>query len=220
MYGCDNYCSYCVVPYVRGRERSRLAADVTVEAVSLIAAGYREIVLLGQNVNSYNGGATFPELLRRLASLDGEFTLSFRTSHPKDADEELFRAMAECGKVAHELHLPFQSGSDRVLAAMNRKYTRGGYLAKIERLRELMADVTLSGDVIVGFPGETDAEFEDTLNLVERVRFGKLFTFIYSPRVGTPAANMPDPYTRAEKQVRFDKLIALQRKVEEGIKYA
>ncbi|MDR2531105.1 MAG: tRNA (N6-isopentenyl adenosine(37)-C2)-methylthiotransferase MiaB [Oscillospiraceae bacterium] len=222
MYGCDNYCTYCVVPYVRGRERSRELEAVIAEARSLIESGVREIWLLGQNVNSYgrdlnSGVPMFPTLLRTLDGLPGEFTLHFRTSHPKDAGEPLFRAIAECGKVSRRLiHLPFQSGSDRVLAAMNRKYTGGEYLEKIERLRELVPEVTLSSDVIVGFPGETDEEFEDTLKLVGRVRFSKLFTFIYSPRVGTPAASMEDPATRAEKLARFDKLIALQKEVENG----
>jgi tRNA-2-methylthio-N6-dimethylallyladenosine synthase len=218
MYGCNNFCSYCVVPYVRGRERSRDFDSIIREAREIIASGFTEITLLGQNVNSYGrdlyGNAEFPKLLRAIAELPGEFTLHFRTSHPKDAGEELFRVIADCGKVANFLHLPFQSGNNRVLDAMKRGYSAEEYLAKIARLKELVPGVELSSDVIVGFPGETDAEFEDTLSLVEQVRFRKLFTFIYSPRRGTPASNLPDPFSRAEKLARFDKLIALQKSIE------
>lgn len=218
MYGCDNFCSYCVVPYIRGRERSREFRAVVDEAKLLIAAGKRKITLLGQNVNSYGrdlyGETRFSDLLRTIAELEGDFTLHFRTSHPKDASEELFRVVAEQSKVDKSLHLPFQSGSDRILAAMNRGYTAAEYLSKINRLKELAPNVSLSSDIIVGFPGETDAEFEDTLKIVGAVRFDKLFTFIYSPRPGTPAAEMPDPFTRAQKQTRFNKLIALQRSID------
>ncbi|MDR3149024.1 MAG: MiaB/RimO family radical SAM methylthiotransferase, partial [Oscillospiraceae bacterium] len=217
-YGCNNFCSYCVVPYVRGRERSREFNSVIDEAKQLIAAGKTEITLLGQNVNSYGrdiyGSARFPELLRTIAQIDGNFTLHFRTSHPKDATEELFRVIAEQPKVAKFLHLPFQSGNDRILTAMNRKYTGAEYLSKIERLKSLVPNVKLSTDIIVGFPGETDAEFEDTLKIVDAVKFDKLLTFIYSPRAGTPAAEMPDKFTRPQKQSRFDKLISLQKHIE------
>jgi len=218
MYGCNNFCSYCVVPYVRGRERSRDFERVIDEAKDIINSGFKEITLLGQNVNSYGrdlyGKSEFPKLLRTIAELPGEFTLHFRTSHPKDAGEDLFQVIAQCDKVAKFLHLPFQSGNNRVLDAMNRRYTREQYLEKIARLKELVPGVELSSDVIVGFPGETDEEFEDTLSLISEVKFKKLFTFIYSPRHGTPAENMPDPFTRAQKQVRFDKLIALQKAIE------
>jgi tRNA-2-methylthio-N6-dimethylallyladenosine synthase len=220
MYGCNNFCSYCVVPYVRGRERSRDFDSIIGEAKDIIDKGFKEITLLGQNVNSYGrdlySEAEFPRLLRTIAELPGEFTLHFRTSHPKDAGEELFRVIADCDKVAKFLHLPFQSGNNRVLNAMNRRYTREQYLDKITTLKKLAPNVELSSDVIVGFPGETDEEFEDTLSLAEQVRFNKLFTFIYSPRHGTPAEKMPDPFTRAQKQVRFDKLITLQKEIEQA----
>lgn len=217
MYGCNNFCSYCVVPYVRGRERSRRPEDIIADAKELIAAGYKDITLLGQNVNSYGGdlgGETdFSELLRMINDLPGDFLIRFMTSHPKDAGEKLFRTMAECGKVAKHLHLPFQAGNDRVLKTMNRRYTRSGYLALAERARELMPDIVLTSDVIVGFPGETEAEFEDTMTLIDRVKFDALFTFIYSPRKGTPAAEMPDPFTREEKHRRFERLVAAQNAI-------
>ncbi len=219
MNGCNNFCSYCVVPYVRGRERSRAPEQVVEEAREVIASGHREIYLLGQNVNSYGrdlGGETdFSALLRELNALDGDFIIRFMTSHPKDASDRLFETMAECEKVERHIHLPFQSGSDRVLRAMNRNYTSEHYYSLIEKARSLMPDIAVTSDVIVGFPGETEEEFEDTLRLVERVRFDMLFTFIYSPRVGTPAAEMPDPYTREEKQLRFDRLLELQNGISE-----
>ena len=214
MYGCNNFCSYCIVPYVRGRERSRDARAVIREARDLIAAGYKEIYLLGQNVNSYGrdlGGETdFSDLLRELNGLEGDFVLRFMTSHPKDASEKLFQTMAECRKVERHIHLPFQAGADRVLKAMNRGYTAEGYRRKVEYARSLMPDIAVTSDVIVGFPGETEAEFADTLALVGDIRFDMLFTFLYSPRVGTPAAAMPDPFGKEEKQARFDRLLALQ----------
>jgi tRNA-2-methylthio-N6-dimethylallyladenosine synthase len=210
MYGCNNFCSYCIVPYVRGRERSRSKAAITAEYESLAAEGYSEVMLLGQNVNSY---PEFPGLLRTLAAIDRRVKLSFRTSHPKDAGTELFRAMADSPNVDTLLHLPVQAGNDRVLSAMNRKYTSAEYIAKIRQAREIVPGIRFSTDIIVGFPGETDAEFEDTLRLVEAVRYEKLFTFIYSPRKGTPAAELPDNASRAEKQIRFDKLIALQKSI-------
>ncbi len=219
MYGCNNFCSYCIVPYVRGRERSRLPGDVEAEARRLAGAGYKDITLLGQNVNSYgrdlDNGVDFADLIRRIDAIPGDFLIRFMTSHPKDAGERLFAAMAESKKCARHIHLPFQSGSDRVLKAMNRRYTREGYLELIRLARSYMPDVVLTSDVIVGFPGETEEEFEDTLSLVREVRFDALFTFIFSPRTGTPAAKMPDPFTRREKQARFDRLIALQNSVSE-----
>ena len=211
MNGCDNFCSYCIVPYVRGRERSRRPADVIAEARQLVEAGYKDITLLGQNVNSYGKGLAedvdFPDLLAELDKIPGDYVLRFMTSHPKDATEKLFRVMAESEHCAHHIHLPLQSGSDRILKEMNRHYDRAKYLEKVALARRYMPDLVLTTDIIVGFPGETEADFEDTLSLVDEVRYDAMFTFIYSPRPGTPAAAMPDPVTRAEKQVWFDKLL-------------
>jgi tRNA-2-methylthio-N6-dimethylallyladenosine synthase len=217
MYGCNNFCTYCIVPYVRGRERSRLPEDILREVSDMIAAGYKDITLLGQNVNSYGKdlglGVDFSDLLSQLAALPGDFVLRFMTSHPKDASKKLFDTMAASPKIAKHIHLPFQAGNDRVLKAMNRNYTSSQYLALIDYARSVMPDLVLTSDVIVGFPGETDEEFEDTLKLVEQVRYDALFTFIYSPRTGTPAAELPDPATRQEKQVRFDRLLELQNRI-------
>ncbi len=217
MSGCNNFCSYCIVPYVRGRERSRRPEVILAEARRLVEAGYQEIYLLGQNVNSYGkdleGNEDFAYLLREIDRMEGEFVIRFMTSHPKDATERLFETMAACPKVERHIHLPFQSGNDRVLKAMNRGYTGEIYRAKVACARSLMPDIALTSDVIVGFPGETDEEFEDTLRLVEELRFDMLFTFLYSPRVGTPAAAMPDPFTREEKQARFDRLLQAQNRI-------
>ncbi len=217
MYGCNNFCSYCIVPYVRGRERSRRPDMIIKDAEALVRDGVKDITLLGQNVNSYGLGldeqTDFPDLIRRVNDIDGEFLIRFMTSHPKDAGERLFAAMAECEKAAHHIHLPFQSGSSRILKAMNRRYTREDYMGLIECARRHMPDIVITSDVIVGFPGETDEDFEETLSLVEQIRFDSLFTFIYSPRVGTPAASMPDPYPREQKQVRFDRLVTLQNRI-------
>ncbi len=219
MYGCNNYCSYCIVPYVRGRERSRSPELILDEAGQLVAEGYKDITLLGQNVNSYgkdSGSDTdFSELLRRLNNIDGEFLIRFMTSHPKDASERLFKTMSECQKVARHIHLPFQAGSDRILRAMNRGYTKAQYLELIYMAKEYMPDIVLTTDIIVGFPGETEAEFTDTLDILEKARFDALFTFIYSKREGTPAAAMPDPVPRAEKQRWFDALLQLQNTISE-----
>ena len=219
MYGCNNFCSYCIVPYVRGRERSRRPQDVLDECRALIAQGYKEITLLGQNVNSYGRdldcGMDFADLLAAVAELDGEFRLRFMTSHPKDASRKLFDTMAKYDKICKQFHLPFQSGNDRVLHAMNRRYTAAQYLELVDYGRSLMPELVLTSDVIVGFPGETEAEFEDTLKLIERVRYDALFTFIFSPRAGTPAASMDDPTPRAEKNQRFDRLCALQNRISE-----
>ncbi|MDR0446290.1 MAG: tRNA (N6-isopentenyl adenosine(37)-C2)-methylthiotransferase MiaB [Oscillospiraceae bacterium] len=217
MYGCDNFCAYCIVPYVRGRERSRRAENILKDARELIASGARDITLLGQNVNSYGNKSPneprFPQLLRDVAALDGDFLLRFMTSHPKDAGEALFRAMANSPKIAKCLHLPFQSGSDRVLGLMNRGYTRSRYLELIAAARELMPELVITSDVIVGFPGETEADFEETYSLIESVRFDSLFTFIHSPRAGAPSASLPDPVPRAEKQRRFERMTALQDEI-------
>ena len=218
MYGCDNFCTYCIVPYVRGRERSREAAVIIEEAKKMVESGYKEIMLLGQNVNSYGkgnaDGINFAKLLRMINDIEGDFLIRFMTSHPKDCTEELLEAMRDCKKVERHLHLPFQSGSTRVLGAMNRRYTREKYLSLIKSAREKMPDISFTSDVIVGFPGETYEEFKETLSLVSEVKFSSLFTFIYSPRGGTPAAVMPDPVSRREKGVWFDELIKVQDKIQ------
>lgn len=217
MYGCNNFCSYCIVPYVRGRERSRDPGVILSEVRSLAAAGYREINLLGQNVNSYGKDLDqkidFAALLEQVNAVPGDFLIRFMTSHPKDADLRLFETMARCEKVAPMLHLPFQAGNNRVLSAMNRGYTREGYLEKVRALRAKIPHIVLTSDVIVGFPGETGAEFEDTLKVLEAVRFDALFTFIYSPREGTPAAALPDPMPKAEKSANFQRLVELQNEI-------
>ncbi len=219
MYGCNNFCTYCVVPYVRGRERSRRPEVVLEEIRGLVEAGYKDITLLGQNVNSYGKdlaeGVNFAQLLKQAAGLPGDFLLRFMTSHPKDASQELFDVMASSEKIAPCFHLPFQAGSDRVLKAMNRVYDRAGYLDKVRRLRETVPGVVITSDVIVGFPGETQEEFEETMSLIEEVRFDALFTFIYSPRVGTPAASMPDPMSREEKLRNFQRLVERQDQISE-----
>ena len=214
MYGCNNFCSYCIVPYVRGRERSRMVEAVLEEARSLVEAGYRDITLLGQNVNSYGKDletpVPFAQLLREINAIPGDFRIRFMTSHPKDASKELFDVMAHSQHIPHYNHLPFQSGNDRVLREMNRRYTRQQYLDLIHYAKSVMPDLVLTSDVIIGFPGETEAEAMDTVSLVEEVGFDALFTFIYSPRPGTKAAEMPDPATRAEKQQWFDRLLEVQ----------
>ena len=217
MYGCNNFCTYCIVPYVRGRERSRCPEEIEKELRELVAAGYKEITLLGQNVNSYGKDLgldiDFADLLRRLNAVPGDFWLRFMTSHPKDASPRLFDAMADCEKVAKQLHLPFQSGSDEILRRMNRRYTAEEYKALIADARDKMPDITLSSDIIVGFPGETEEDFEQTLALVREVRFDLLFTFLYSPRSGTPAASYEDNATHAEKQARFERLLKVQDEI-------
>ena len=221
MYGCNNFCTYCIVPYVRGRERSRQPEDILAECRDLIANGCKEITLLGQNVNSYGKdldcGVDFADLLAQIAALDGDFLIRFMTSHPKDASKKLFDTMAASPKIAKQLHLPFQSGSSRVLKAMNRHYDREKYLAAVEYAKSVMPELVLTSDVIVGFPGETAEEFEETLTLIEKVRYDALFTFIFSPRPGTPAATMADPTPKEEKNARFDRLCALQNAISEEI---
>lgn len=210
MYGCNNFCSYCVVPYVRGRERSRRAEDVLQEVRDAVNAGYKEITLLGQNVNSYQGSVNFAGLLRQINAIPGEFLVRFMTSHPKDCTHELIDTIAQCEKVERHFHLPFQSGNDRVLKEMNRHYDRAKYLSLINYAKEKIPDVQFTSDVIVGFPGETDEEFEDTLSLAQEVGFSSLFMFIFSPREGTKAATMPDNATHEQKVRRFQKLEKLQ----------
>ena len=217
MYGCNNFCSYCIVPYVRGRERSREPAEILSEVRELVEQGYRDITLLGQNVNSYGkdleSGMDFADLLTAINEIPGDYYIRFMTSHPKDATKKLFDTMARCQHVAKQLHLPVQSGNSRVLQAMNRRYTREQYLEKVAYARSVMPDLVLTSDIIIGFPGETEAEAMDTVSLIEAVRYDALFTFIYSPRPGTPAAKLPDPATREEKQVWFDKLLEVQNRI-------
>lgn len=216
MYGCNNFCSYCIVPYVRGRERSREPAAIEEEVRDLVARGYRDITLLGQNVNSYDGGGEvdFADLLERLDAIEGDYTLRFMTSHPKDAGEKLFRVMAKSTHIAHQFHLPMQSGSDAILRKMNRHYDTEKYLSAVRSMRALMPDVTLTSDIIVGFPGETEEDFEATLEMLRTVKFDMLYSFIYSPRKGTPAAEweqIPDE----RKHARFERLLAVQNGIAE-----
>ena len=217
MYGCNNFCTYCIVPYVRGRERSRQPEDILAECRQLVEAGAKEITLLGQNVNSYGkdlkNGMDFADLLAAIAQIPGEFLIRFMTSHPRDASFKLFDTMAKYDKIAKQLHLPFQSGSSRVLKAMNRHYDRETYLAKVNYAKSLMPDLVLTSDVIVGFPGETEEEFEETISLIQEVHYDSLFTFIFSPRTGTPAASMEDPTPKEEKNRRFDKLCNVQNEI-------
>ena len=217
MYGCDNFCTYCIVPYVRGREKSRKPGDILAEFRGLVEAGYKEITLLGQNVNSYGNdldlGYHFPDLLEDIDKIPGEYLIRFMSSHPKDATKRLFDVMAASPHVAKQLHLPFQSGNDRVLREMNRRYTRQQYLDLVNYAKSVMPGLVLTSDVIIGFPGETEAEAMDTVSLVEEVGFDALFTFIYSPRPGTKAAEMPDPFPRSEKQKWFDKLLEVQNQM-------
>lgn len=217
MYGCNNFCTYCIVPYVRGRERSRKMADILAECKCLIDGGVKEITLLGQNVNSYgkdlDEGHDFADLLEAIAQMEGDFLIRFMTSHPKDASEKLFDTMAKYPRIAKQLHLPFQSGSSRVLKAMNRHYDRETYLQKVNYAKSVMPDLVLTSDVIVGFPGETNEEFEETVSLIEAVHYDSLFTFIFSPRAGTPAASMDDPTPKEEKNARFDRLCAVQNRI-------
>ena len=224
MYGCNNFCTYCIVPYVRGRERSRKPEDILQECRQLIAGGVKDITLLGQNVNSYGKdldcGVDFADLLEQIAQIPGDFLIRFMTSHPRDASQKLFDTMAKYDKIAKQLHLPFQSGSSRVLKAMNRHYDRETYLEKVRYAKQVMPSLVLTSDVIVGFPGETGEEFEETLSLIQQVHYDSLFTFIFSPRPGTPAAKMEDPTPKEEKNRRFDRLCALQNEISEEIHHS
>ena len=219
MYGCNNFCTYCIVPYVRGRERSRDPELIVAEARELVANGCKEITLVGQNVNSYGKGEAhgvdFPELLKRINDIEGDFLIRFMTSHPRDASKKLFDTIAACKKVERHIHLPFQSGSDRVLKAMNRHYTRAQYLDLIAYARKVIPDAVFTSDVIVGFPGETREDFEQTLSLIEEVGFISLYTFIFSPRVGTPAEKMDDPISAQEKSAWFKEMTDLQETLSE-----
>ncbi|MBQ2848790.1 MAG: tRNA (N6-isopentenyl adenosine(37)-C2)-methylthiotransferase MiaB [Clostridia bacterium] len=217
MYGCNNFCTYCIVPYVRGRERSRDPQMIIAEAKELVAQGYKEITLLGQNVNSYGKhpdyGMNFASLLKELNAIEGDFIIRFMTSHPKDCTYELLDTMAECEKVAKHLHLPFQSGSNRVLDAMNRRYTREKYLDLLRYAYSVMPELSVTSDVIVGFPGETYEEFCETVSMVEEAKFTSMYTFIFSSREGTVASKMPDPVSREEKGKWFKELLDTQEKI-------
>ena len=221
MYGCNNFCTYCIVPYVRGRERSRKSDDILKECRQVIQQGAKEITLLGQNVNSYGKDLEedidFSDLLQKIAEIPGDFLIRFMTSHPRDAGKKLFDTMAANPKIAKQLHLPFQSGSSRVLKAMNRHYDREKYLELVTYAKSVMPELVLTSDVIVGFPGETEEEFEETISLIEKVRYDALFTFIFSPRGGTPAASMDDPTPKEEKNRRFDRLCDIQNTISEEI---
>ncbi len=216
-FGCDNFCSYCIVPYVRGRERSRRPEEILREIRELAADGVIEIMLLGQNVNSYGKGLeepiSFAGLLQQVCKVDGLQRIRFMTSHPKDLSDELIRVMAENEKICRHLHLPLQSGSSRILKAMNRRYDKEKYLALTEKIRAAVPDISLTTDIIVGFPGETEEDFEETLDVVRRARFDSAFTFIYSPRTGTPAASMPDQVPAAVVKDRFARLLDLVQKI-------
>lgn len=214
MYGCNNFCTYCIVPYVKGRERSRKASDIYDEVKLLIEEGAKEITLLGQNVNSYNDGEyNFLKLLDKLSDIDGDYWIKFMTSHPKDLSDDVIRLIAEKPRLAKYIHLPLQSGSDRILSLMNRKYDIASYLRKIDLARSLMPTVGLSSDIIVGFPTETEEDYLQTENAVKRVRYNNLFTFIYSKRTGTPAATMEGQVDEEIKKERIARLIEVQAKI-------
>lgn len=217
MYGCNNFCTYCVVPYVRGRERSREASAIINEVQTLVNNGYKDITLLGQNVNSYGKDLvdkpTFVSLLKALDEVEGDFVLRFMTSHPKDASYELFDHIANSKHVAPHFHLPMQSGSDRILKEMNRHYTREAYLDLCRYAKRVQPDISLTTDIIVGFPGETEEDFEETLSALEEIRFDSVFSFNYSPRKGTKAAEMPNQVDEEIKKERMGRLLALQQRI-------
>lgn len=217
MYGCNNFCTYCIVPYVRGRERSREKDIIISEAKEMINSGYKDITLLGQNVNSYGknleNGVNFAQLISEIDSIEGDYWLRFMTSHPKDCSKELIDVIANGKHISKHLHLPFQSGSDRILKAMNRHYDRKKYLEIINYAKEKIDGLSLTSDIIVGFPGETYEDFKETLSLIKEVEFTSLFTFIFSPRVGTPAEKMDDPIPAEEKSKWFQELLAVQEEI-------
>lgn len=220
MYGCNNFCTYCIVPYVRGRERSRDPEHILTEIRRAVADGYKEITLLGQNVDSYgsdmDSDMNFYKLLQKIAEIDGKFRIRFMTSHPKDLSEEVIKLISEHPNFCNNIHLPVQSGSDAVLKRMNRKYTRGRYLDLIDTIRKYMPDAGITTDIMVGFPGETEQDFKDTIDLVKRVRFQNAFTFVYSPRNGTPAAAM-EQIPADIKKARITELVALQNAISDEI---
>ncbi len=217
MFGCNNFCSYCIVPYVRGRERSREPQDIIREIEGLVKDGVSEIMLLGQNVNSYGKNleqpVTFAELLREVNNIEGLKRIRFMTSHPKDLSDDLIDAIRDCDKVCRHMHLPLQSGSSRLLKIMNRHYDKEHYLALVDKLREKVPDIAITTDIIVGFPGETDEDFAETIDVVKRVRYDSAFTFIYSKRTGTPAAAMEDQVPQDVVKRRFDELLALVQSI-------
>ncbi len=217
MYGCNNFCTYCIVPYVRGRERSRSAENILKEIKAVADKGYKEIMLLGQNVNSYGkdleGGLTFAGLLEMACKVEGIERIRFMTSHPKDISDELIDVMAQNDKICKQLHLPVQCGSDRILKKMNRSYTREKYLEIVKKVRQRMPQIVLSTDIIVGFPGETNEDFEETLSILKEVEYDLVFSFIYSKRKGTPAAKMPDCLTEDEKHINFDRMQKVQNEI-------
>ena len=217
MYGCNNFCSYCIVPYVRGRERSRSAEAVIKEVEALAKEGYKEITLLGQNVNSYgkdlDDDVDFADLLRMVCKADGIERVRFMTSHPKDISQKLIDTMAEEKKICAQLHLPIQSGSTKVLSDMNRHYTKEEYLEKMARVKEKIPNIALTTDIIVGFPTETKEDFEETLDVLKKVRYDSIFSFIYSKRPGTPAAKMESNMTDEEKKECFERMLKLQEKI-------
>ena len=216
MYGCNNFCSYCIVPYVRGREKSREPIEIIREIENLVADGVREVMLLGQNVNSYGKNlespVSFAQLLEQVVQIDGLDRVRFMTSHPKDLSDELIEVMAKYPKICRHLHLPLQSGSTKILKDMNRRYTKESYLALVDRIRAAIPDISLTTDIIVGYPGETEEDFLETLDVVEKVRYDSAFTFIYSRRSGTPAASMEDQVPEDVVKDRFDRLLALVQK--------
>ncbi len=218
MYGCNNFCSYCIVPYVRGRERSRASAEIIAEVEALVADGCREITLLGQNVNSYRSDIDFATLLDTLAAMEGDFILRFMTSHPKDVPDALIDVMARHPeKIAPHFHLPLQSGSDDVLRRMNRRYTRASYLTTVEKLRTRVPGIALSTDIIVGFPGETEDDFAATMDIIRSVRYDMIYSFLYSPRRGTPAATMPDRVDEEARARRMAELLEVQKEIAEEV---
>lgn len=221
MQGCDNFCSYCIVPHVRGREVSRPSDEIIAEVQELAAGGVREITLIGQNVNSYGqkelGERSFAQLLAAVHEIEGIERIRFTTSHPKDLSDELIEAFGTLDKLCHHLHLPVQSGSDTILGAMNRGYTTAGYLENVRRLKSVCPDIRLTSDIIVGFPGETEADFEATLALVAEVRYADVYSFLYSRRPGTAAADLSDELAGVDRQVRFDRLLALQEEISRAI---
>jgi len=219
MYGCDNYCSYCVVPYVRGRERSRNHIDIIMEIENLTNQGYKEVFLLGQNVNSYRGqyGYLFHDLLKDVNKINGLERIRFISSHPKDLSVNLISAFESCDKLCEHIHLPIQSGSDSVLNSMNRQYTREDYFNLVGKIRSLSKRITLTTDIIVGFPGETEKDFENTLSLIEQVRFDSAFTFMFSPRKGTPAAELTNQVEHHVKKQRLDVLNKIQADISKSL---